>query len=81
MGNCIISACPRHVKICCSLQMRLTGAFKSFIKLARKQRKYTFLTPTWCRRHNIRHAIVFIVFLFPVVMKFYSDVYCVFYTK
>ena len=28
-----------------------------------------------------RHNSVFIVFLFPVVMKFYCDVYCVFYTK
>ena len=36
---------------------------------------------TWCRRHSIRHTIVFIVFLFPVVIKFYCDVYCVFYTK
>ena len=60
--------------------MRFTGAFKSFIKLARKQRK-TFLAPTWCRRHIVCHTIVFIVFLFPVVMKFYCDVYCVFYTK
>ena len=36
---------------------------------------------TWRRRHSIRHTIVFIVFLFPVVMTFYCDVYCVFYTK
>ena len=28
-----------------------------------------------------RHNSVFTVFLFPVVMKFYCDVYCVFYTK
>ena len=30
---------------------------------------------------QLRHAIVFIVFLFRVVMQFYFDVYYVFYTK
>ena len=35
------------------------------------------LALTWCRIHSIRRTIVFIVFLFPDVMKFYCDVYCV----
>ena len=36
---------------------------------------------TWCRRRSIRHTIVFIAFVFPVVMELYCDEYCVFYTK
>ena len=60
--------------------MRFTGAFKSNIKLARNKENILF----WLLlgvEDSIRHTIVFIVFLFPVVMKFYCDVYCVFYTQ
>ena len=35
------------------------------------------LVLTWCIIHSVRRTIVFIVFLFPDVMKFYCDVYCV----
>ena len=42
MENYIVSACPHHVKMFFPLQMRFTGAFKSYIKLAKKQRKYIF---------------------------------------
>ena len=46
-----------------------------------KSKFYKSWALNWCRRQSKRHIIVFIVFLFPVVMKFYCDVYCIFYTK
>ena len=46
-----------------------------------KSKFYKSWALNWCRRHSKCHIIVFIVFLFPVVMKFYCDVYCIFYTK
>ena len=44
MQNCITTACPYHVKICCSLQMtsQIYWCALNFNKLAREQRKNFF---------------------------------------
>ena len=60
--------------------MRFTGAFKSYKKNLLENKENILFWLLLGVEDSIRHTIVFIVFLFPVVMKFYCDVYCVFFS-